>query len=152
MHKRARGHEVEPCNSHFYVQKRRIRKNREKGTAGKSHAQMCKRSRGWAQSLPFFMSKNERYKTKSVYVFDTQHYGEICAHIFFFCAKMRKRKEECASILRENRNPAFVLPFFWKNWLENKGYFLENRKFERTFYLYLWGERLPDMQNCMGTI
>ena len=97
MHQRARGHEVEPENSHFLCPKTKRSKTREKGATGESHARTykrsqeavepnnshflcpktkkknegerrnwreharrCKRTRGRAQSLPFFMLTTER--------------------------------------------------------------------------------------------
>ena len=59
MHQRARGHEVEPKNSHFLCPKTK-RKTREKGATGESYAPTCKRTRGRAQSLPFFMLNNRK--------------------------------------------------------------------------------------------
>ncbi len=59
MHQRARGHEVEPVAPIFYVQKRRIRKKREKGTAGKSHAQ-CARGHEVERSHSHFLCSQQR--------------------------------------------------------------------------------------------
>ena len=150
MHQRARGHEVEPKNSHFLCPKTKRSKTREKGATGESHARTykrsqvehrhshffmsknkkknkgerrnwreharrCKRTRGRAQSLPFFILNNRKKLQSENHGLYTQYYEEICTHIFFFCAKMRRRKEKCALDSRENRNPAFVLLFFWKN-------------------------------------
>ena len=62
MHQRARGHEVEPKNSHFLCPKTKRNKTRERGATGESHAPTCKRSRGRACNSHFFMSKNEKEK------------------------------------------------------------------------------------------
>ena len=152
MHQRARGHEVEPENSHFLCPKTKRSKTREKGATGESHARTYKRSQEAVEpnNSHFFMSKNKKEKrgrkaqleractkvqedtrqsavTPIFYAHNrkklqsenhglyTQYYEEICTHIFFFCAKMRRGKEKCAPDSRENRNPAFVLLFFWKN-------------------------------------
>lgn len=63
----------------------------------------------------FLYSTTERNYNQRIQGLYTQHYEEICTHIFFFCAKMRRGKEKSAPDSRENRNPAFVLLFFWKN-------------------------------------
>ena len=76
-------------------------------------------------------------------------YGYISS---FFVQKILGKMMRRASSFMENGNLVFVLPLFWKIRLENKGYFSENKKSERTFYLYLWQKRLPDIINCMGTI
>lgn len=76
-------------------------------------------------------------------------YGYISS---FFVQKILGKMRRRASSFKENGNLVFVLPLFWKIRLENKGYFSENKKSERTFYLYLWQKRLHDMINCMGTI
>ena len=60
MHERASGHEVERSHSHFLCLKTKKKQYKGERRAGKSHARMCKRSRGRAQSLSFFMSKNEK--------------------------------------------------------------------------------------------
>lgn len=63
----------------------------------------------------FLYSTTEKNYNQRIQGLYTQYYEEICTHIFFFCAKMRRRKEKSAPDSRENRNPVFVLLFFWKN-------------------------------------
>ena len=60
MHERARGHEVEHSHSHFFMSKNKKATKQGREAQLKSHARMCKRTRGRAQSLSFFMSKNEK--------------------------------------------------------------------------------------------
>lgn len=64
MHQRARGHEVEPENSHFLCPKTKRSKTREKGATGESYAPTCKRSQEAVEpnNSHFFMSKNEKEK------------------------------------------------------------------------------------------
>ena len=80
MHIHARGHEVEPCNSHFFMSKNKYRnKTREKGAAGEqeSHAHRCKRSQAEPR-LPFFMCKNrKRNKTTDFTCNIIGRYGTI---------------------------------------------------------------------------
>ena len=57
MHQRARGHEAEPKNSHFLCPKTK-KKNEGERRNWREHARRCKRTRGRAQSLPFFILNN----------------------------------------------------------------------------------------------
>ena len=98
----------------FYVQKRK-RKTREKGATGESMHEGARGHEAERSHSHFLYSTTERNYNQRIQGLYTQYYEEICTHIFFFCAKMRRRKEKCALDSRENRNPAFVLLFFWKN-------------------------------------
>ena len=82
---------VEPNNSHFLCPKTKRSKTREKGATGESHAPTCKRTRGRAQSLHFLYSTTERNYNQRIQGLYTQHYEEICTHIFFLVPYKCKR-------------------------------------------------------------
>ena len=113
MHEGARGHEAEPKNSHFLCPKTKRSKTREKGATGESMHEGARGHEVERSHSYFLYSTTERNYNQRIQGLYTQYYEEICTHIFFFCAKMRRRKEKCSLDSRENRNPAFVLLFFW---------------------------------------
>ena len=61
MHVRTRGHRKQlSLITPIFLCPKTKRKIREKDAAGKSHARRCKRARGRAQSLPFFILNNRK--------------------------------------------------------------------------------------------
>ena len=59
MHQRARGHEAEPVTPIFLCPKTK-KKNEGERCNWREHARRCKRTRGRAQSLPFFILNNRK--------------------------------------------------------------------------------------------
>ncbi|MFR7988058.1 MAG: hypothetical protein ACLU41_07190, partial [Anaerotignum lactatifermentans] len=105
---------VEPNNSHFFMSKNEKEKRGRKAQLERACTKVQEDTRQSAVT-PIFYAHNRKKLQSENHGLYTQYYEEICTHIFFFCAKMRRRKEKCALDSRENRNPAFVLLFFWKN-------------------------------------
>ena len=90
MHERARGHEVEHSHSHFLCLK--TKKKQNKGEAQlKSHARTCKRTRGRAQSLSFFISKNNIEAKQG---------------------RKASREESCTNVQEDTRSSAVTLIFY----------------------------------------
>lgn len=69
----------------------------------------------------------------------TQYYEEICTHIFFLCKNAEKKREMCAWFKGEQKS-CVCTSIFWKNWLENKGYFSEKENLIG-FSTYIYGEK-----------
>ena len=130
MHQRARGHEVEPKNSHFLCPKTKRNKTRERGATGESHAPTCKRTRGRACNSHFFMSKNKKKQNKG----ERRNWGESCTNVqedtrqstvnpIFLCPKTKRSKtrekgatgESHAPTCKRTRGRAQSLPFFILN-------------------------------------
>ena len=97
MHQRARGHEVEPENSHFLCPKTKRSKTREKGATGESYAPTCKRTRGRAQPIPFFYVQKEKQGRKVqlgrvMHVRTRGHRKQLSLITPIFYVQKRKRK------------------------------------------------------------
>ena len=91
MHERARGHEVERSHSHFLCLKTKKKQNKGERRAGKSHARTCKRTRGRAQPLSFFISKNNIEAKQG---------------------RKASREESCTNVQEDTKSSAVTLIFY----------------------------------------
>ena len=173
MHKRARGHEAEPVTPIFLCPKTKRSKTREKGATGESYAQTCKRTRGRAQSLPFFMSKNEKQgkngrKTQLERVMHEGARGHEAEpkNSHFLCPKTKRSKtrekgatgESHAPTCKRTRGRAQSLHFLYstteRNYNQRIMGFIRNimRRYVRisSFFVQKCGEEMRNVRPIQG--
>ena len=140
MHQRARGHEVEPKNSHFLCPKTKRSKTREKGATGESHAPTCKRTRDRAQSLPFFMLTTEKNYNQRIMGFIRNIMRRYVRISSFFVQKCGEEKRNVRPI--QGRTEILRLYFYFSGKIDwkIKDIFLKKENL-KGLSTYIYGEK-----------
>ena len=117
MHKRARGHEAEPVTPIFLCPKTK-KKNEGERRNWREHARRCKRTRGRAQSLPFFMLTTERNYNQRIMGFIRNIMRRYVRISSFFVQKCGEEKRNVRPI--QGRTEILRLYFYFSGKIDWK--------------------------------
>ncbi|SHJ81658.1 hypothetical protein [Anaerotignum lactatifermentans] len=139
MHQRARGHEAEPKNSHFLCPKTK-KKNEGERRNWREHARRCKRTRGRAQSLPFFMLTTEKNYNQRIMGFIRNIMRRYVRISSFFVQKCGEEKRNLRPI--QGRTEMLRLYFYFSGKIDwkIKDIFLKKENL-KGLSTYIYGEK-----------